>query len=243
MSTAIVTGGTRGLGLAIAERLARGGLRVAAIYRADADAAHAAEASLAALAPGSRAFAADLADPSAVDAVVGRIEAELGPPAVLVNNAFRGGRPARKLHELPPEAWIEDLASNLTGPFLITRAVLPGMLARRAGRVVFIGSLAMHGERGRAAYVTAKAGLAGLSRAIALEYARSGITSNVVAPGYLDAGAFLALPPDVREAAEKRVPVGRLGRAHEVAELVHYLTRPEAAYVTGQVLGIDGGMS
>jgi NAD(P)-dependent dehydrogenase (short-subunit alcohol dehydrogenase family) len=117
------------------------------------------------------------------------------------------------------------------------------MVARRAGRVVFIGSLAMHGERGRAAYVTAKAGLAGLSRAVALEYARSGITSNVVAPGYLDAGAFLGLPPDVREAAEKRVPVGRLGRADEVAELVHYLTRPEAAYVTGQVLGIDGGMS
>jgi NAD(P)-dependent dehydrogenase (short-subunit alcohol dehydrogenase family) len=237
MSTAIVTGGTRGLGLAIAERLARGGLRVAAIYRADADAARAAEATLGALAPGSRAFAADLADPDAVDAVLATIEAEVGPPSVLVNNAFRGGRPARKVHEIPPEAWIEDLASNLTGPFLVTRAVLPGMVARRAGRVVFIGSLAMHGERGRAAYVTAKAGLAGLSRAVALEYARSGITSN------LDAGAFLGLPPDVREAAEKRVPVGRLGRADEVAELVHYLTRPEAAYVTGQVLGIDGGMS
>ena len=137
--------------------------------------------------------------------------------------------------------WTEDLTTNLTGPLILTRAVLPHMVSRNYGRIVFIGSLAMRGERGRVAYVTAKNGLVGLAKACAQEYARQGITANVVAPGYIEAGAFLRLPPPVREAAIAKVPQGRLGTADEVAELVHYLASPAAGYVTGQVIGIDGG--
>jgi len=235
----LITGGTRGLGLALAERFARGGLAPVCVYRSDHAAAEQALARLQALHPAARVLPADLSRPDEATRVVDLV----GAPRVLVNNAFRGGRPARKLHELDPAEWAEDLAHNLSGPFHMTRAVLPGMLASGVGRVLFIGSLAMHGERGRAAYVVAKNGVVGLSRAVALEYARDGITSNVIAPGYLDAGAFLRLPPELRAAAEKRVPVGRLGRAEEVAELAWYLAQPESGYLTGQVLGIDGGMS
>jgi NAD(P)-dependent dehydrogenase (short-subunit alcohol dehydrogenase family) len=234
---ALVTGGTRGIGRAIGARLAAGGYQPWLVYREDDVGAAEARA----LIPGAEVVRADLSDAATVDRLVSELLRKTGRLDVVVHNAFRGGRPARKIHEVSVADWTEDLTTNLTGPFILTRAVLPHMVSRSYGRIVFIGSLAMRGERGRVAYVTAKNGLVGLAKACAQEYARQGITANVVAPGYIEAGAFLRLPPPVREAAIAKVPQGRLGTADEVAELVHYLASPAAGYVTGQVIGIDGG--
>jgi NAD(P)-dependent dehydrogenase (short-subunit alcohol dehydrogenase family) len=115
------------------------------------------------------------------------------------------------------------------------------MRSRGRGRVVLIGSLAERGERGRAAYTVAKSGLVGLARVLAQEYARDGITANVVSPGFIDAGAFLNLSAEIREACARQVPAGRLGRAEEIAAAVAYLVGPDAAYTTGQVLAVNGG--
>lgn len=235
---ALVTGGTRGIGRAIGARLAAAGFVPWLVYREDDVGAAEARA----LIPTAEVVRADLADPAAVDRLVSELVRKCGRIDAVVHNAFKGGRPARKIHEVSIADWTEDLATNLTGPFLLTRAVLPHMVARKYGRVVFIGSLAMRGERGRAAYVTAKNGVVGLAKACAQEYARQGITANVVAPGYIDAGAFLRLPENVREAAKQKVPQGRLGTAEEVAELVGFLASPGSGYVTGQVIGIDGGV-
>ncbi|MBK6686538.1 MAG: SDR family oxidoreductase [Deltaproteobacteria bacterium] len=238
---ALVTGGTRGLGLAIAEALATAGHTPILGYHQDEAAAAAALTSIRTLAPRAVAWPVDIADPEAVEALATRAQAELGPIQILINNAFRSGRPPQKVHELSPSAWREDLATNLDGPFWVTRAALPQMIASGFGRVVFIGSLAARGEMGRAAYSTAKAALAGLAGTIAQEYARQGITANVISPGFIDAGAFLRLSPEIRERALKRVPSGRAGQASEVAALVTHVVSDAGGYLNGQVLSVDGG--
>lgn len=238
---AVITGGTRGIGRAIALRFARGGVCPVMIHRSDQAAAEEALAEARALHPGAELHRADVSAAGDVERTFAEILERHSRIDVLVNNAFRGGRAPQKIHQLDPAAWREDLETNLTGPFLCSRAVLPAMIAAGHGRIVFIGSLAARGERGRGAYVVAKNGVIGLSRAIAAEYARDGITSNVVSPGYIEAGAFLRLDPGIRDAAVKRVPMGRAGTAEEVAEAVWYLASISAAYVTGQVLAVDGG--
>jgi 3-oxoacyl-[acyl-carrier protein] reductase len=240
---ALITGGTRGIGRAISLRFARGGITPVMLYRSDEAAAKEALEEVRAHEPRAAIHRVDVSSEAEVAAHVAEIHAAFGRIDVLVNNAFRGGRPAKKLHEIDPAAWNEDLATNLTGPFLVTRAVLPLMIAAKHGRIVFIGSLAARGERGRGAYVVAKNGLIGLSRTVAQEYARDGITSNVVSPGYIAAGGFLRLDDAIQAAAIRRVPVGRPGTGEEVAEAVFYLASPGAAYVTGQVLAVDGGSS
>lgn len=241
MTVAIVSGGTRGLGLAIARRLASAGLTPAVLYRQDEAAAAAGLAQLQAVTPGAIAVQADVADPDEVTRALAEIEARLGAASVLVNNAFTSTGAPRKVHELDPATWARGLDTNLSGAFLLTRAVLPSMLAAGFGRVIFVGSLAARGEPGRAIYATAKSGMVGLMRTVAKEYAQHGITANMVSPGFMDAGAFLRLDPDVRERAAKSVPMRRLGRAEEVAEAVAYFASREAGYTTGQVLGVDGG--
>lgn len=234
---AIVTGGTRGLGRAIAGRLAAAGFVPALVYRQDVEAARAVKESL----PEAIVEQVDVASPEAVAAFVDRVLATHGRIDALVHAAFRSGRAPKKLHEVAIDGWTEDLATNLTGAFLITRACLPAMLAAKYGRIVYIGSLAARGERGRAAYSVAKQGLAGLARTVAQEYAADGITANVVSPGYIEAGAFLRLDPAIRERARSRVPMGRLGTAEEVAEAVAYFCSPASGFTTGQILGVDGG--
>jgi NAD(P)-dependent dehydrogenase (short-subunit alcohol dehydrogenase family) len=238
---AVVTGGTRGLGLAIARRLAADGFLPVLVYARDEAAADAARAELSAAGHRVHCARADVGDAAALEQLAARLESELGPVEALVHGAFRGGRPARKVHEIPPEAWIEDLHTNLSGAFFAARAFLPAMRSRGRGRVVLIGSLAERGERGRAAYTVAKSGLVGLARVLAQEYARDGITANVVSPGFIDAGAFLNLSAEIREACARQVPAGRLGRAEEIAAAVAYLVGPDAAYTTGQVLAVNGG--
>ncbi len=238
---ALITGGTRGIGLAIAQTLAGSGHTIGLLYQRDQAAADEACAQLRAHGAQAWAGAADIADESAVREAVHALSKAHGPPTVLINNAFRGGRTPLKTHEVPAEQWAEDLRTNLNGPFHVTQACLPFMQEAGFGRVVFIGSLASRGEPGRVAYATAKAALSGLSGTVAREYARHGITSNVVNPGFIDAGAFERLPEPIRERALKSVPSRRAGTKHEVAGLVQHLVSEQAGYITGQVIGVDGG--
>lgn len=236
-----MTGGTRGLGRVIAERLAREGAVPALIFRRDEAAAEAARAAVRAHGGDARTYRADIADPKVVADTVERIREELGPIEILVNNAFRSGRTPVKTHELAVEAWDEDMRTNLSGQFYVTRACLPDMIARSFGRILFVGSFAMRGERGRVAYSAAKNGLVGLSNTLAQEYAKNGITSNVVSPGFIETGAFLRLSEEIRERAVRMVPSNRAGSPANVAGLIAHLCSDEGGYTTGQVIGVDGG--
>ena len=237
---AIITGGTRGIGRAISLDLARRGLVPVMVYRADREAAESALDEVRPHSEKARVEQTDVADPAQVADLVDRVTADLGGVDVLVHSAFRSGRPPKKTHEVPVDAWVEDIAANLTGPFLVARACLPSMLDRGAGRIVFIGSLAMRGERGRPAYVVAKNGIVGLAKAIAQEYAKDDITANIVSPGYIEAGAMLRLDETIRNRALKRVPARRFGQAEEIAEAVWYFCGPGGGYANGQVLSVDG---
>ena len=239
---AIITGGSRGIGRAISLELASTKIHVAMVYRSDDDEAKAAMREIEELGGHASIHKADISEAPAVDSVVKTVLAEHGRIDILVHGAFRSGRKAAKTHALALDAWDEDLATNLTGAFLVSRACLKPMLEQDYGRILFIGSLAMRGERGRVAYTVAKNGVLGLSKTIAQEYARHGITSNVVSPGYIDAGAFLGLDPAIKEAAAKQVPQKRLGRAEEIAKAVAYFVSEESAYTTGQILNINGGL-
>jgi 3-oxoacyl-[acyl-carrier protein] reductase len=188
----------------------------------------------------ARISQADLADPKQVEGAVKRVISDFGRLDVLINNAFSSTGVAAKVHELELDAWEQGLRANLTGPFLVTQSCLKPMVEQAHGRIVFIGSLAIRGEPGRAIYVAAKNGQVGLMRTVAKEYARHDITANMVNPGYIDAGGFLQLDQAVRDRAAKSVRAKRLGTAEEVAEAVSYFASVEAGYTTGQVLGVDG---
>jgi NAD(P)-dependent dehydrogenase (short-subunit alcohol dehydrogenase family) len=239
---ALISGGTRGIGRAISLRLARAGFVPVMLHRADESAAAEALAQAKAIAPDAEVIRADLAELRGVEDAVSGVLARHGRIDVLVNNAYRGGRPPKKLHEIALEDWSADIAANLSGTFALTRACLPRMVQAKYGRIVFIGTLAMRGEPGRTAYLAAKCGMLGLMRAVSVEYARDGITSNMVSPGFIDAGVFARLDPAIKERSQKRVPIGRLGTAEEVAEAVLYFVSAEAGYTTGQILGVDGGV-
>jgi NAD(P)-dependent dehydrogenase (short-subunit alcohol dehydrogenase family) len=249
---ALVTGAGRGLGRAIARGLAQDGLAVALTARSAAELdAVAAEIT----ASGGRALAlpADVTDAAAVEALVATVTTHLGSPLVLVNNA--GAADSHKLVGHPDELWQRMLAVNLTAPYLVTKACAPAMVAAGWGRVVNIGSIAsLTGGPYIAAYTAAKHGLLGLTRALAAEWVRSGITVNLVAPGYVDTAMTDATVENIarrtgRAAAESRAvveafsPQRRLVAVEEIVPLVRLLVRDEAASITGAVLPIDGGAS
>lgn len=237
---ALVTGASRGIGRAIARRLAREGFDVAITYSSDAEGAGETERLARAERAGARILAlqADVRDVAAVEGAFTRIAEELGPVAVLVNNA--GVRRDGLAVRLSDEQWTETIDANLTGAFNCTRAALNGMLRGRWGRVVMVSSVTgMHGNPGQAAYGASKAGLIGLARTLAKEYARKGITVNAVAPGPVET----AMTEGLVDKIVADVPVGRAGTPEEVAAAVGFLVSDEAAYVTGVVLPVDGGMT
>lgn len=235
---AVVTGGSRGIGRAVAAELARAGARVALTARS-AERAAAAAAEL----PGSghAGYAADVADAAAVDALVERVEAEQGPVDILVNNA--GVTEDNLLVRLTEEAWDRVLDTNLKGTFHMIRAVARGMMRRRSGRIVNITSVVgLVGNKGQANYAASKAGLLGLTKSVAKELASRGVLCNAIAPGYIETEMTAALSEQAKEALAAQIAVGRLGTPDDIAGVVRFLAGPAGSYITGQTIVVDGGM-
>ena len=237
--TAIVTGGSRGIGFAIAETLAADGARVALTARDQGRAGEAAEALGGA---GGRGYGCDVRDPDACDELVGRVEEELGPVEILVNNA--GIARDNVLVRLRDEDWQQVLDTNLRGAFFMIRSAARGMMKRRSGRIINISSVVgLTGNRGQANYAASKAGLVGLTKSVAQELATRNVLANAVAPGFVETGMTSDLGEEAREAMTDRIPLGRVGQPEDVAGVVRFLAGPDADYVTGQVLVVDGGMT
>jgi 3-oxoacyl-[acyl-carrier protein] reductase len=235
---ALVTGGSRGIGQAIARELASAGARVAVVARDEAR-ARAAAAELPG--EGHAGFSADVADSGSVAELLRRVEEEMGSPDIVVNNA--GVTRDNLLMRLKDEDWDAVIDTNLRGAFNVIRAVTRGMMKKKAGRIINISSVVgVTGNKGQANYAASKAGLIGLTKSVAKELASRGILVNVVAPGYIETDMTAELPESAREALREQIAVGRLGRPEDIASVVRFLAGPGAGYITGQVLVVDGGM-
>jgi 3-oxoacyl-[acyl-carrier protein] reductase len=236
---AMVTGASRGIGRAIALHLARRGAHVVAAARGDNASAVAEEIA----ASGGRAEAAalDVTEAGAADAFVAGALERHGRIDILVNNA--GIARDKLMLRMKREDWDAVLATNLTGVFALTQAVLKPMIRQRGGRIVCISSVVgQSGNAGQANYAASKAGIIGFAKAVALEVASRGITVNVVAPGLIETDMTRAMTGPAREEWAARIPLGRLGTPDDVASAVCFLASDEAAYITGHVLAVNGGM-
>ena len=239
---ALVTGGSRGIGRAIALALGKNGCDVAVNYNASAEAAEALCGELAALGARASAFRADVSDRFQVEALFKAVEAGMGPVEILVNNA--GITRDNLLMRMKSEDWDAVLAANLNSAFYCTQSAIRGMAKARWGRVVSIASVVgLVGNAGQANYSASKAGLIGFSRSVAREYAARGVTVNVVAPGFIGTDMTGVLKEQVREAILGQIPLGRMGSPEDVARAVAFFASEESSYVTGQVLAVDGGMT
>ncbi|MBB3227138.1 acetoacetyl-CoA reductase [Luteibacter sp. Sphag1AF] len=237
--TALVTGGTGGIGTAIVRYLARQGHRVATNYRDEARAAAWREDMIrdgieVVMVPG------DVSDPVSAEAMVRGVEDLAGPIDVLINNA--GITRDTTFHKMDYQQWTEVVNTNLNACFNVTRPVIEGMRARRWGRIVQISSInGQKGQYGQANYAAAKAGVHGFTISLAQENARFGITVNTVSPGYVGTDLVMAVPEDVRDKIIAQIPIGRLGRPEEIAHAVAFLTAEESSWITGSNLAINGG--
>ena len=232
---ALVTGGTRGIGEAISVELRDAGCRVAANYGGNDERARQFSERT-----GIATYRFDVGDFEAVKDGVARIEADLGPIDILVNNAgiTRDGT----LHRMEYGSWDDVIRTNLSSCFNCSRAVIEGMRGRKFGRIVNIGSInGQGGQYGQVNYAAAKSGIHGFTKALAQEGAAQGITVNAIAPGYVDTDMVRAVPERVLERIVERIPVGRLGTAHDIARGVVFLTSDEADFITGSTLSINGG--
>ena len=237
---ALVTGGSRGIGRAIALELARCQATVAINHLAHEEEGRAVRDEIRRAGGRAEVFRADVSDPEAVAAMARRVEAELGPIGVLVNNA--GITRDRTLRKMTLAEWNEVLRVNLSGVFHCTQAVVGGMIERSFGRIVSISSIvADSGAFGQTNYGASKAGVLGFTHSSALELARHGITVNAVCPGYVETAMLAAVPEPVRRSILERIPLGRFGRPEEVACCVRFLVT-EADYLTGQTLHVNGGL-
>jgi acetoacetyl-CoA reductase len=232
---AVVTGGTRGIGRAIAIALKEAGHRVASVYARNDKAAEAFRAET-----GIAVFKFDVGDFTQCAEGVKAIEAALGPIEILVNNA--GITRDVTLHRMSPEEWKAVIETNLGSCFNMSRQVIAGMRERNFGRIVNVGSInGQAGQVGQTNYAAAKAGIHGFTKALALEGAARGITVNTIAPGYVETEMVRAVPAAVLEKIIARIPVGRLGTCEEIARGVLFLVADEAGFVTGSMLSINGG--
>ena len=232
---AIVTGGTRGIGAAISIMLRDSGHHVAAVYLSNDERAQAfAEAN------GVVVYRWDVADFAACEVGVANVTEELGPVEVLVNNA--GITHDATVHKMGPDQWQAVIDTNLGSCFNMSHAVIDSMRARGFGRIVNIGSInGQAGQYGQVNYAAAKSGIHGFTKALAQEGAGKGITVNAIAPGYIDTDMVAAVPETVLEKIVARIPVGRLGKAEEIARGVLFLAADHAGFITGSTLSINGG--
>ncbi len=236
---AVVTGGTRGIGLAIARELADAGARVSVLATREEAAAR-----VAAGLPGEGHLgrACDVRDGSACRKTVARTAKELGTPSILINNAgiARDGLALR----MKDEDWASVLDTNLTGAFHMIRATLRHMVRSRRGAIVNVSSVVgISGNAGQANYAASKAGLHGLSKSVAKEWASRGIRCNVIAPGLIRTDMTSDLAETPKTELLRRIPLGRMGAPEEVAALARFLVGPGGRYITGQIIAVDGGMS
>lgn len=232
---ALVTGGTRGIGRAISERLAKEGYRVAANYAGNDEAAAKCAAEL-----GIKAFKWDVGDYNACAGGIAAVTEALGPIDILVNNA--GITRDATLHKMTREQWDDVIRIDLTSAFNLCRLTIEGMRDRNYGRIINISSInGQKGQVGQVNYSAAKAGLIGFTKALALENAKKGITVNVICPGYIDTDMVAAVPPKVLESIIATIPVGRLGKAEEIAACVGFLASDGAGFITGATLTANGG--
>jgi 3-oxoacyl-[acyl-carrier protein] reductase len=239
---ALVTGGSRGIGRAIAIALGEAGHAVAVNYASRADAAEEVVASIAATGGAAMAVRADVGDEDAVASMFEQVAEQLGPVEILVNNA--GITRDDLLLRMSVEAFDAVIATNLRSAFLCSKAAMRGMLRGRWGRIISIGSVAgIAGNAGQANYAASKAGLIGFSKSIAKEVGSRGITANVVAPGFIDTDMTDALGDDAKQASLGAITLGRFGETSEVAAAVVFLASEGAGYITGQVLAVDGGIA
>jgi acetoacetyl-CoA reductase len=232
---AVVTGGTRGIGEAISLALKDAGVTVAANYAGNDEKAQAFTERT-----GIRAFKWDVSDFDSCAQGVKTVEQELGPVDIIVNNAgiTRDATILRMTHQM----WEDVIRTNLGGCFNMAHAVFPGMRERKWGRIVNIGSInGQAGQYGQVNYAAAKSGIHGFTKALAQEGARFGVTVNAIAPGYIDTDMVAAVPADVLEKIVAKIPVGRLGQAHEIARGVVFLCSEDGGFVTGSTMSINGG--
>ena len=235
--SALVTGSTRGIGRAIAEMLARCGAKVAVVGR---DRARAEE--VASQVTGTaKGFSCDIADVASVTKLIEDVEKELGAVDILVNNA--GLTRDNLLMRLKDDDWDAVLDANLRGAFVAIRAATRGMMKRRWGRVINIASVVgIVGNKGQANYAASKAGLIGLTKSVAKELASRNVLANAVAPGFIETDMTAAMTPEARTTLSQQIPLERLGTPNDVAGIVGFLASEYAAYITGQVFVVDGGM-
>ncbi|MEE8456464.1 MAG: 3-oxoacyl-[acyl-carrier-protein] reductase [Acidimicrobiia bacterium] len=239
---ALVTGASRGIGRAIALRLAEDGFSVAVNYASSKARAAAVVDEIASAGASAMAVQADVRDPDAVSSMFESVTAELGPVAVLVNNA--GITDDGLLLRMTVDQWDNVMNTNLRSTFLCTKAALRSMVRSRAGRIINISSVSgISGNPGQGNYAASKAGIIGFTKSVAKEVGSRGITVNAIAPGFIQTDMTSALGDNVTDAVAERIALGRLGLPEEVASVVGYLASDGASYITGQTIVVDGGLT